>query len=139
MLGKEEEVAGIKLSERTRGTVYYDIPLKEQYVLFTVLVDVLSSRGKLKRFIVDNGLQKTELTRDFEDYPFWYKEFVDRCSGEGYVPTLKEIEEVVKYLHKRGLDINWKNLRKVTGRFLDSRKRKDISFLLMRSKYEYNP
>lgn len=126
LLGKEEEIVEIKLSDKAKGIVYYNIPLKEQYVLFTVLVDVLSSKEKLEKFIVDNGLQKTELTKDFEDYPFWYKAFVDKYSGEGYVPTIEEVKEAVKYLHEIGLEVNWKNLRMITGRFLDGRKRKDV-------------
>ncbi|TCK03840.1 TniQ protein [Phorcysia thermohydrogeniphila] len=123
----EEENIGVRLDKKKKR-LYYDAPIKVQYILFTVITDILSSKENLEKFIVDNKLKKTELTRDFRDYPFWYKKFVDKYSDKGYAPTLREIEEAVKYLRKRGLKINWINLRKITGRFLDSRKRRDVNF-----------
>ena len=129
LLKIEEESVGVRLSKEEKR-LYYEAPIKVQYILFTVIADVLSSKENLEKFIVDNGLQKTELTRDFQGYPFWYTEFVNKYSKEGYVPTVEEVREAVKYLQKTGVEVNWKNLRTTIGRFLDKRKRKDIWFLL---------
>jgi len=130
LLKREEKIVDINLSMKSRGVIYYNIPLKEQYVLFTALVDILSSRERLEKFITDNRLQKTELTRDFEDYPFWYSGFVSKYSGETYSPSLEEVKCAIKYLQQKGVEVNWKNLRTTVGKFVDKRKRKDVwSFL----------
>lgn len=130
MLKVESEILGIKFPNRTKGAVYLKIPLKEQYLLFTIISDILSSEEKLESFIQENDLKSTDLTRDFANYPFWYKKFVDKYNDSIYSLTVEEAENAIAILKRNNKEINWKNLQSITGRCLEARKRLDIKKLL---------
>lgn len=130
LLKVESEILGIELPNRTKGVVYLKIPLKEQYLLFTVISDILSSEEKLEYFIQENDLKSTDLTKDFADYPFWYKKFVDKYNDGIYSLTLEEAKNAIAILRRSNKEINWKNLQSITGRCLEARKRLDIKKLL---------
>ena len=130
LLKIETEILNIRLPENAKGTIYLKIPLKEQYLLFSVLHDILSSKCNLERFIQQNELKSSKLIRDFEDYPFWYKEFVDKFNDSYYSPTLDEVKSALNILKVRGRKTNWENLRRIMGRCLEARKRPDVRELL---------
>ena len=130
LLKMELEILNIRLSDNTKGKIYVKASIKEQYLLFTVLNDIFSSKENIRNFLRQNGLKSSKLTQDFENYPFWYKKFVDEFNNSYYSPTLDEVKSAIVVLIKSGKAVNWKNLQTITGRVLEARKRKDIEKLI---------
>ena len=130
LLETESEILNVKLSNNTKGRIYLKASLKEQYLLFTVLNDILSSKENISTFIRKHSLKSSKLTQDFENYPFWYKEFVDEFKDSYYSPSLEEVKSAIAILRKTGKTVNWKNLQKIMGKCLESRKRPDVRYLL---------
>jgi len=133
LLEMESEILNVRLSDNTRGKTYLKASIKEQYLLFTTLSNILSSKENIRSFIKRNNLKSSKLTQDFGSYPFWYKEFVDEFNDSYYSPTLEEVKSAVAVLEKTGRVVNWKNLQKIMGRCLEARKRADIKELLFPS------
>ena len=133
LLETESEILSVRLSNNTKGRIYLKAPLKEQYLLFTVLNDILSSKKNISSFIRKHSLKSSKLTQDFENYPFWYKEFVDEFNDSYYSPPLEEVKSAIAILRKTGKTVNWKNLQKIMGKCLESRKRPDIQILINNS------
>ena len=121
----ELEILNIRLSNNIEKTT-----LKEQYLLFTALNDILSSKEKPKKFIQQNGLKSSNLVKDFWDYPFWYKKFVDEFNDSYYSPTLEEVKSAIAILKRMGRTVNWENLQKIKGKWLEAKKRPNGKNLL---------
>ena len=130
LLGMESEILNVRLSDDTKGKLYLKASIKEQYLLFTVLINVLSTKENIKSFIRQNGLKSSKLTQDFKKIPFWYKEFVDGFNNSYYSPTLEEVKSAIAVLRKSGKNVSWGNLQRIMGRCLEARKRTDVRVLL---------
>ncbi len=129
-LKREEELVKIRLSNRPRTKYYYDIPLKELYVIFTAVGKILRNQEELEKFIIENKLKKTELTKDFKSYPYWYSIIVDKYDNTFYKPSLQEIINVWNYLKKTQTNVSINELKKWIGKDFNLKKRKDLKLIL---------
>lgn len=107
-----------------------DIPLKEQYLLFSGLMRLFENfSGTLLSFCAANQLIRTDLTTDMKNIPFWYQKVVEAFEVQWPQVSLEEVKSVIKYLRKKRMSINKAKVARIMGVCPDFKKRKDIMSL----------
>ncbi len=119
---------------KRRHILFYDIPLKIQYLLFSGLIMIFENFPEnLITFCERNELGKTELTKDLLYLPFFYKVIADPFSMEYYAITCDEIQSVIEHLKRRHIAVCRESVLKTTGNFLHLDERGDIRDLIARN------
>jgi hypothetical protein len=108
-----------------------ELDIKQQYVLFSVLMNVFESRDSIIRFCKDNKLTIKRLTKDLQYIPFWITEIRDIMNKTRYSYTSQEIKNALNYLHNKKIKTNLKNLYKVIGISVAGNKRKMLNQFLL--------
>jgi hypothetical protein len=112
---------------KRKQNVIDDIPLKEQYLLFSGLMKIFEDYpDSLVSFCKLNNLRFTELSRDMDPLPFWYAEVVDGFDQSGRVVSIEEVHSAATFLKKRNGNACREHVSRIMGLCLDSRKRADI-------------
>ncbi len=118
------------LSGRPRLNLIENIPLKEQYLLFSGLMRLFEDfPSRLIRFCETNKVRKTDLTKDMHSVPFWYSNVAERFNGEYCAISPEEVSSVITYLKDRRIPISAAKVSRLVGRGIDFRKRKDLRVL----------
>ena len=116
--------------DKTRGHFLEEIvTLKESIALFSSVFHILSSKRNLERFIVANEIPYNRLIRDlnYNDYvPFFYEKIIWKRYGISYSPTHREVKNAIRWMKRNNISINWTNLRRLFGVYLDCRKRPEL-------------
>jgi hypothetical protein len=100
-----------------------DIPLKEQYLLFSGLLNIFENYpDTFLSFCKANKLRFTELTRDMEPLPFWYEEVVSEFNQGGKKISLEEVGSVIAYLRLKNGWTCKEHVSKMMGVYLDHEK-----------------
>lgn len=109
-----------------------DIPLKEQYLLFSGVVKMFEDYPEsFLSFCNLNRLRFTDLTRDVGRLPYWYEEVV-RDFDKGWEKiSIEEVKNVIRYIEKKGIIANKWKVAKLMGVCPDFRKRGDIRGLFL--------
>lgn len=116
---------------RERCNYIEDVPLKEQYLLFSGAMKVFEDFPvRYIEFCKLNSLGKTELTRDMKYIPFWYSKVVELFNHESRYVDIEEVKSVIDYLKRNGRNVNLAEVRKLTGACMEYRKREDIKAIL---------
>ena len=87
-----------------------ELNIKQQYVLFSALMQVFESRDGIIRFCKDNRLTVKKLTKDLQYIPFWFTEIRDIMNKTKYSMNIIETQNAMIYLAKMGIRPNLKNL-----------------------------
>ena len=65
------------------------------------------------------------------DYiPFFYENIVWKYYNGKYSPPYNEVKNGIRWMKKNGITINWTNVRKLFGVYLDPRKRPELIELI---------
>lgn len=108
-----------------------DIPLKQQYLLFSALFRLFEGfPGRLLSFCGANRIRGSDLSRDIKYIPFWYVPIIDAFNMKFYSVHQSEVKSAIKYLKKRRIPINKSTVGKALGICPDFKKRKDIIELI---------
>ena len=104
-----------------------DIPLKEQFLLFSGLMKLFENYpDNLLSFCGLHKLRFTDLSRDMSSLPFWYAEVVSFLYRGGREISLEEVRNVIRYLRKKEEWTCKEHVSKVMGIYLDYRKTKGL-------------
>ncbi|MHB1703271.1 MAG: TniQ family protein [bacterium] len=90
-----------------------ELDIKQQYILFSVLMRVFESRDGIIRFCKDNRLTVKKLTKGLQYIPFWFSEIRDIMNKTKYSMNIIETQNAMIYLTKMGIKPNLKNLETV--------------------------
>lgn len=111
----------IKLKEfKSSITVFYQLSIKEQYLLFSLIVDLFKKYPKnIKKYIKRNNLSYWQITKDMNYISFWFENLINgiipREVNTSKLLTVGEIEKGKKYLISKGFIINKANLSRLFG------------------------
>lgn len=126
---KKTNISGIdnkilkKISKKhflSSKTFLSQISIKEQYVLFSIILSIFEEFPKnFELFITQNNLSNFEMIRDIKVVPYWYEKFVNEISPKivyfARMVTEEEILNGISYLKKRDILVNQANLTKLLG------------------------
>ena len=98
-----------------------EFDIKQQYVLFSALMQVFESRDGIIRFCKDNRLTVKKLTKDLQYIPFWFSEIRDIMNKTKYSMNIIETQNAMIYLAKMGIRANLKNLYKIINLISDKK------------------
>jgi hypothetical protein len=104
-----------------------NIPIKEQYLIFSSAEYVLRSLRQMQDFCTKNHIGKTELTHSMPYIPYWYSIIVQQHNHSSYSISLNEAKAALSYLKKYNHIISFQALSKLTGSTIEKRKRGDIA------------
>lgn len=107
-----------------------DIPLREQYLVYSASEYVLQNLVHANRFCERNNISRSELTSSMEYIPYWYEQIVHENDYSQYAISLREIENALAYIQNNGISISFNSLSTLTGMKIERRKRKDIARLI---------
>lgn len=136
ILEKEQELFQVKMREKKyveKKFLEEIITLKESLILFTTVFHVLSSKENLEQFIEENEIPYHHLIKDLkenDDIPFFYENVVLKYYGGKYSPPYNEVKNAIRWMKKNNITINWTNVRKLLGVYLDPRKRPELIELI---------
>lgn len=104
----------------TTKNSFSQITIKEQYILFSIILSMFQKLPKkLKLFVTQNSLSNFEMVRDMKTIPYWYEKLINSISPKIVYPskilTEKEILNAIKYLRKRNILVNQLNLTSLLG------------------------
>jgi hypothetical protein len=117
----------IHLNKKPKQNLIENVPLKEQYLLFSGLMKMFEDFPKyFIEFCNANGLLKTKLSKDMKYIPFWYKEIINTFSREHNTISLEEIKSVIRYLEKRRIMVTKSRVGRVMGICPNFKNRKDV-------------
>ena len=102
--------------QRMRNNLIENIPLKEQYLLFSGLVRLLEGYpGRMLSFCGVNRFRGSDLTRDMRCIPFWYQRITDSFDMSMYSVSLEEVKNAIRYLKKKRIIVNKANVARMLG------------------------
>lgn len=115
-----------------RNDLLENIPLKEQYLLFSGLLRLFDGfPGRVLSFCGSNKLRGSDLTRDMRRIPFWYQKIADAFDMQWPQVSLDEVRSVIEHLKRERIIINKTNVGRIMGLSPDFKKRKDIAALFL--------
>lgn len=118
--------------QRLRNNLIENIPLKEQYLLFSGLMRLFEGYpGRLLSFCGANRLRGSDMTRDMKYIPLWHKKIVDKFNMEEPRVSIEEVKSVILYLRERGNVVNKTAVGRLMGVYPDFKKREDIRRLFL--------
>ena len=129
-LFREMEINNVLIKKPKSKIIEETISIKEAYVLFTTVSEILKSEQMLDNFVKANKITHSLLIRDMPYIPYWYKKLISKYYDKKYSPSYEEIKNVVKWMKKRHIPITIKSVSEVTGYSLDKRKRPDLIELI---------
>ena len=101
-----------------------ELDIKQQFVLFSALMQVFKNKESIIRFCADNRLTVKKLTKDMRYIPFWFSEIRDIMNKTRYSYNIRETRNAMIYLMKIGINPTVKNLYKVLAISFTNRKTK---------------
>ena len=114
---------GLPVSNTPGIPFVMELDIKQQYILFSTLMQVFESRNGIIRFCKDNKLTIKRLTKDLQYIPFWFTEIRDIMNKTKYSMNIIETQNAMIYLAKIGIRPNLKNLYKIINiNFVDLNK-----------------
>ena len=115
---------------KRKQNVIDDVPLKEQYLLFSGLVKLFEDYpDNLLSFCRLNKLRFTELSRDMEPLPFWYAQVVNEFNQGGRRISIDEVSSVIRYLRRTNGWTCKEHVSKIMGIYLDYEKTEGLKEL----------
>ena len=103
---------GLPVSNTPGIPFIMELDIKQQFVLFSALMQVFENRDGIIRFCKDNKLTVKKLTKDLSYIPFWFTEIRDTMNKTKYSRSIIETQNAMIYLAKMGIKPNLKNLYK---------------------------
>ncbi len=92
-----------------------ELGIKQQYVLFSGLMNIFKDKESIIRFCADNRLTVKKLTKDLQYIPFWFSEIRDIMNKTRYSYNIGETRNAMIHLMSRGINPTLKNLYKFLG------------------------
>lgn len=92
------------------------LPIKERNYTLSLLSWLMDEWPN--RFITackEAGLSKSRIEKDMNSIPYWFKLNTDQLIQKLYSPSCDEINAVINYLNKQGIDINKRLIIKTLG------------------------
>ena len=113
ILGSEDLPAS-----NTPGIPYVmELGIKEQYVIFSALMQILENKESILKFLSVNKITVKKLSRSMDYIPFWFSDIYDTMNKTKYSYNIIETRNVLLYLQKNGITPNLKNLYKIRHKF----------------------
>ena len=92
-----------------------ELDIKQQFVLFSAIMQVFKDKESIIEFCKDNKLTVKKLTKDLPYIPFWFSEIRDIMNKTSYSYNIRETRNAMIYLTNRGINPTVKNLYKILG------------------------
>ena len=92
-----------------------ELDIKQQFVLFSALMQILKNKESIICFCKDNKLTVKKLTKDLPYIPFWFSEIRDIMNKTRYSYNIRETRNAMIYLMNREINPTLKNLYKILG------------------------
>lgn len=129
-LFREMEINNVLIRKQKSKIIEETISVKESYVVFSTVSEILKSEQMLDKFVKENKITHSLLIKDMSYIPFWYRKIIAKYYNKKYSPSYEEIKNVIKWMKKQHLPISFKGISDIIGYKLERRKRPDLVDLI---------
>ena len=129
-LFREMELNDVLIKKPKSNIMEETISVKEAYVVFSTVSEILKSEQMLDKFVKENKITHSLLVRDMLDIPYWYQQAISKHYNKKYSPPYEEIENIVKWMSRNDIPVSFKTVSEISGYVLERRKRPDLVGLI---------
>jgi rubredoxin len=128
---KEMELNDIIIKYSKAKILEETASIKESYVIFSAVSEILKSEQMIDRFVKENKITYSLLIKDMTYIPYWYQKIVNKYYDKKYSPAYEEVKNAVNWMKKKHFPISFKSVSEVLGYTLERRKRPDLIELIL--------